>query len=186
MPNHCHNRLQVIGPGPSVAAFLAKASSPDALGERGLLSFHPFVPYPEVYAEPDRLCRRWDDLLRAVGPTLRETVEREMVEQGKMPPRPPSDGYSAGGRQWCCEHWGTQWEPYDTLLEHLDGGVVFSFLTSWTPPLKAVIAMGEQHPDLALTLEYEERWGGLRGVLRLEGGAVALEHGGDTHPARGG
>lgn len=39
MPNHCHNRLQVIGPGPSVAAFLAKASSPDTLGERGLLSF---------------------------------------------------------------------------------------------------------------------------------------------------
>ena len=67
--------------------------------------------------------------------------------------------------------WGTKWDvaisdetkfPETSISEISDTQVSYNFQTAWSPALPAIEALSLQHPNLQITLEYEEEqgWGG--------------------------
>lgn len=89
-------------------------------------------------------------------------------------------GYADGGKQGDTEYnwynfnnreWGTKWDVgvsdkvkySDTSLEDDDEGHLrYRFDTAWSPPTPAIEKLSEQHPEVTITLAYEEEggWGG--------------------------
>lgn len=103
--------------------------------------------------------------------------------------RPPEDkmdeyegvhGYKDGEKQGDSEfnwynfnnrEWGTKWDVAvsdgekhsDTQLNHEEENKLhYYFQTAWSPPLPVIEALSLQHPELEITLRYEEEqgWGG--------------------------
>lgn len=138
MPNHCENRLRVVGPPEALAAFVEKAQGPNIWGEQVPLTFHAFVPYPEKYAEADRRVR-----------ALIESGENRQEALGMS-------GFNNGGYSWCCNHWGTKWDAYDLVHSVHPHEANYDFSTAWSPPIPVIAAMAHQHPALEFELEYYE------------------------------
>ena len=103
--------------------------------------------------------------------------------------RPPEDkmdeyegvhGYKDGEKQGESEYnwynfnnreWGTKWDVavYDSekhsdthLIHEEETKLHYYFQTAWSPPLPVIEALSLQHPELEITLRYEEEqgWGG--------------------------
>jgi hypothetical protein len=66
--------------------------------------------------------------------------------------------------------WGTKWDVAvsdgqtysETQLNEEEGHLHYAFQTAWSPPLAVIEALALQHPELEITLNYEEEqgWGG--------------------------
>ena len=145
MPNHCENRLRVVGPPEALAAFVEKAQGPNIWGERVPLTYHAFVPYPEEYAEADRRVRA----LIESGENSLEVVK--------------TSGFNNGGYDWCCGRWGTKWDTYDLVYTIHPHEANYDFCSAWSPPLQVIAAMAHQHPELEFEFEYYEPGMGFAG-----------------------
>lgn len=163
MPNWCENDLMVSGPTARVRDFLVFASS-----ETTLFDFDRFIPYPEEWAAKDRV---WEAWLADPNPT------------GEM----PSDGFNAGGYEWCVERWGTKWNACRVNVGDATecGGelsAALHFDTAWSPPRPVILKASELFPDLRFDLRYFEGRGGFCGTCICEGGSVTRD---DTRPYSG-
>lgn len=138
MPNWCHNSLTISGSPAEILKFQEKAKREgDDEREETPLTFDAFVPEPEEFSdEPGVVMPRW---------------------------------YS-----WRVENWGTKWDanfsgPFiafgtdegaevtdGSTTEITEGDVAYQFDTAWSPPVAAVAAMAQQHPDLKIDLRYGE------------------------------
>lgn len=85
---------------------------------------------------------------------------------GKKQGETPFNWYNFNNREW-----GTKWDigvsdesKYsDTQLVSEEATKLhYYFQTAWSPPLQAIEKLSEQHPELQITLRYEEEqgWGG--------------------------
>lgn len=73
-----------------------------------------------------------------------------------------SAGYVADWYGWCVNHWGTKWDAYDVGPLTIDVGrskLQVQFVTAWSTPTHALVAMSEQFPELTFTVDSEEEWG---------------------------
>jgi hypothetical protein len=99
--------------------------------------------------------------------------------------RPPADkieeyegvhGYADGERQGDGEfnwynfnnrEWGTKWDVAisddnkfpETTMTDGETLVTYNFQTAWSPPVEAIEKLSEQHPELTITLDWEEEQG---------------------------
>lgn len=60
---------------------------------------------------------------------------------------------------WNCEFWGTKWDTDAELTEHAADHLQYVFDTAWAPPVAALVALSEQHPEVWMELEWEEEQG---------------------------
>jgi hypothetical protein len=166
MPNHCKNRMTVLGDTLDVDAFVKRANAPgpkyaphrwdvaDAI-RRGVdpysapkpqtLSFHAFIPIPE---EVQRL------------------------------------GYSDAGYEAERQLWGVKWGAYDdALVSHEPGCAVYVFTTAWAPPERFLETVSRELRGLTFMLSFDEEYPS-RGRFVVCGGIVnvlALDSGGGPH-----
>jgi len=72
---------------------------------------------------------------------------------------------------WNCENWGTKWDAGNPSRHLHPHGVAYTFDTAWSPPLQAMAHLSQQHPNLILTLEWEEEQG-FGGTFEFKNGEV--------------
>lgn len=91
-----------------------------------------------------------------------------------------SEDKTWGWYNWNCEHWGTKWDCSDVSIDvHGPDDVRYTFSTAWSPPVAAMIALSEQFPEVALSLEWEEEQG-YGGTLEFSGGTYWITDEYDT------
>lgn len=64
---------------------------------------------------------------------------------------------------WNLVNWGCKWDASDINVEATSAvSHLFYFNTPWAPPVHVIEALSTQHPNVTLTLVYEEEqgWGG--------------------------
>ena len=162
MPNWCECDLYIDGPRERVTAFLDAVKTEDSI-----FDFNRIIPYPERFADLDRIAAEWEQL-----PPERRTGAR------------PKDGYNQGGYDWCQENWGTKWRARDAALGYsscdpedslaTSRSVEINFRTPWCAPAPVVLRASELYPDLDFDLRYFERGMAFNGVYRCKAGK-ALE-----------
>lgn len=128
MPNHCTNKVSIIGSRADEFASAVNVATPhyppqgDWDNDRGPpevepFSFHAIVPIP-----PHVLASQWD-------PT---------------------------GYNWQRENWGTKWGAYDYgPVKHSKHSVTYTFDTAWSPPLP-VLRQASHRWGVVVALSYHE------------------------------
>ena len=154
MPNWCENDLVI------------KAKSKKDLDEiisfisnkKGDLDFNKIIPYPDEYAEKDKMADK-------------------MRKEGKK--NIPSDGYNSGGYQWCITNWGTKWNACSDSEEvkpAIKGNVaMYGFSTAWSPPEPIIIALGKKFPKANFSLKFYEGAMGFSGCLSMINGKIRTQ-----------
>lgn len=147
MPNWCYCELSVVGPIEERIRFKEFAK-----GNRPVLDFDVFIPYPEPYR------------------TMDET-SREMRDAGVPWKEIPKDGFNSGGYEWCIANWGTKWNASHAgdIIEK-PRSLLYKFSTAWSPPIPVVHAMTEIFPNLRFNLRFREEGMGFRGQLMIKNG----------------
>lgn len=156
MPNYAFNDLTITGSGGLVRDFLDRNQGRDRP-----LAFRAAVPYPEEYADQDR---------------VRERFETDYP--GAKPGEGPDSGYATGGRRWSFAHRATgadamkttRVSPYDIET----GSVTVIFSTVWSPPLPWLREVSERWPKLAFDLSSMDHNAGYEIDVRFRGGTEVL------------
>lgn len=148
MPNWCTNHLTITTDSAAELDALMEAIEGREEMDGAPLSFARFLPVPvEMANAPD--C------------DPRQTM-RIIAGEGE-----PADAYT-----WRLRRWGTKGDAYaGEVRERTDTSVTVMFLTAWSPPIPAMVALGEKFPA-QLTLIYHEQGIGFAGKLRTAAGAI--------------
>jgi hypothetical protein len=163
MPNWCENDLYVTGSREDVAKFqeFAKLKT-----NNKLISANSFIPYPEKFAIADEKCKLNREILNALPMALSINIG-DVHGWG-------TDGYNAGGYEWCIANWGTKWDLCDVQLveESMWSNnkiqVTYFFNTAWYPPIPIIEAMGKKFPSLEFRLDYFEQSAAFNGCMIIE------------------
>lgn len=186
MPNHCYNQLYVMGEPSDLDQFLAKidnAFEQFGLTEDGRFTFTAFVPYTDNVltgtSGTGKFVRRngvWESTslsqseadsagLEFYSGAYCEDSSGIVYTQFDMQDKGLVDWYS-----WNIDNWGTKWDAYSIDVERVqDNQLTIRFDSAWAPPSPVIHAMQEQHPELSITLEFEEPGMMFRGEIHEDG-----------------
>jgi hypothetical protein len=143
MPNWYKNDLALRGDPARIAAFRqAHIKTETHDGEVDTcLDFESVTPMPEALSR-----RRDADCLTLK--EIRAGVGRAAWEK--------HNAAAEAVIEWCCENWGTKWNPHLGVIEESPPDVLhLRFNTAWAPPIPAIRKLLEMWPDLKL----EHYWG---------------------------
>ena len=135
MPNWCNNTLELSHEDP---AMIERAKA--AFLEGKLLN--EFIPVPEdLHIVAGRVGDDSD-------PKQIKLVEQEELNRIKY-------GYSTW-YDYCVNEWGTKWDVGggDGSLQDIEGGVIITFDSAWSPPIAAYAQLQEQGFEI-LAMYYE-------------------------------
>lgn len=140
MPNHCQNRVTVLGPSADVAAFVAAAE-----GE-------------EQRYEPSRSEVEW---AAKGGPPIDRERKRSVFSFHALVPIPPeveAQSYDPAGYEAEKRLWGVKWGAYDVSRTVRDGRADYSFTTAWAPPYEFLLTVSELFKSLRFLISYSEEY----------------------------
>lgn len=83
----------------------------------------------------------------------------EVLDFDKLCPMPPEYLLDDTWYDWRMTHWNTKWECCGGTIDETDinkGGVVYDFLTAWSPPEGVIKAAARKFDMLNFWLEYAE------------------------------
>ena len=100
--------------------------------------------------------------------SIQKIVDAKLSFMTLVPP--PEGKYDY---DWCCENWGTKWEPEFNDLELIDSGdgdglLDVTFSSAWSPPVEAIATICAEY-NLQGRLEYFEGGVGFLGVAEFIG-----------------
>jgi hypothetical protein len=155
MPNYVENDLYVCGDPDKVADFLAAVGADKTPPD---FDFNAAIPYPEVFATRDKEAQElgWKGLKEKYGADA-------------------TDGFNAGGYEWCKANWGTKWTALRVLRRDKEVPCI-TFETAWNPPMPVIHALHAKFPDLTLHFEYFESGMQFCGGFTLRGITEAAEY----------
>ena len=143
MPNWCYNGLTINGDAGEIAKFREWLN-----GEQ--LTLQKIKPMP-------------DELSDTVSPTPKGDEEKAKLLAEK---------YGATSwYDWHINNWGTKWDVEMQESDHdtTNTGIVYWFDSAWSPPVKAIAALGKLFPNLSLRLTYREDGMQFAGVTTVNG-----------------
>ncbi|MBI5933824.1 MAG: hypothetical protein HY867_08960 [Chloroflexi bacterium] len=124
MPNWCENELTISGPDVQKVLNAIRSEAHDDEDAR-LLDFDKIIPYPREYRELDQRAHEYQEKLRAIDkndPNRQSQLEALAAEYDAEPGAPwIKDGFNSGGYEWCCEFWGSKWQPAHVSLTLRNG-----------------------------------------------------------------
>lgn len=196
MPNHCLNTLSISASNPSyidsfidkiVRAF-EKYGSYSRGGDK--FTFAAFVPPTENVLNGSS---GHASFVRQRGVWERTTLTAEQAEEQGL--EYYRGEYGTDGRgvvytklemeylglvdwyNWNIANWGTKWDAYDVQLDRQDDNyLAIHFSSAWSPPEPVVHAMQEQHPELAISMEFDESGMMFRGSIETDGSVYTEEY----------
>lgn len=168
MPNWCHNTLIVTGPEEALSRFDDAHRTRDKDGAPAF-TFQGSVPRPTILGLMQSGFRDID------GEQVKVWWMRngEAVRIADRTLQFLRDRYGATNwYDWGLKHWGTKWDAGEAGFEASPGGRLYTFSTAWGPPGEWVQKASAAHPELTLTIEYDEPGMCFAGTFRVAGGAV--------------
>jgi hypothetical protein len=156
MPNHCVNRLTVLGPEADVAAFVDAAHGP-----------------VQKY-EPSDIDLRF---AKAEGkdPRGRVVSEFSFHQLIPIPAEVEAQTYDPAGYEAEQELWGVKWGAY--AVSRLDGApdrAEYRFTTAWAPPFEFLQRVSAKWPTLRFLLSFGEEYP-TRGRFVIANGATVFQ-----------
>lgn len=146
MPNHVYNTMTIVADEERLDAFLDKAK------QTYVTKYRDFFQEGQPILEQEQSSKF---SFRAFVPTpTGNDYDEHLDEEGKLQ-QPWYD--------WNVLNWSTKWDAYELEIDrHSPTSVTISFQTAWSPPEKVYKAIASQHPDLFISVYYEEEqgWGG--------------------------
>lgn len=119
MPNWNENELSITGPDVNRVLETIRSQSDDDDDIR-LFDFNTIIPYPQIYQDMDRRAEEYRERLQTIAnddPERKQKLEALGAEYGVEPGTPwIKDGFNSGGYEWCCDMWGTKWQPCNIHL----------------------------------------------------------------------
>lgn len=148
MPNWCTNHLTITTDSATELDAIMEAIKGRDEMDGAPLSFARFLPVPaELIGAPEGDPRQ---------------VTRIIAGRGE-----PVDVHT-----WRLRRWGANGDAYaGEVRERSATSLTVEFFTAWSPPLPAMIALGEKFP-VQLTLLYHEQGNGFAGKLRMTAGVI--------------
>jgi len=119
MPNWTENELTISGPDVNK---VLEAIRSDSIHDQDMriLDFNRIIPYPQIYRDMDKRAEEYREKLHAIAkddPERQQKLEALGAEYGVESGTPwLKDGYNSGGYEWCCDAWGTKWQPCNVHL----------------------------------------------------------------------
>ncbi len=145
MTNWCENILTVYGPSNELNDFRELNRGPTRTEAKALsLAFSAKVPIPPLMPEwsplevPNLFWNRHGEELMLGTECFRPRNVLRLADD-------PDD--------WCREHWGTRFEPFDVSVQRGDAQLEYTFLTAWNPPDLWLTRVAAQHPMLSFQLD---------------------------------
>lgn len=149
MPNWVFNNLHLEGSAEDLQKVKAQLNAPYTRGSETFSN--PVISFWNIVRPPEDKIEEYEGV--------------HGFADGKRQGDSPFNWYNFNNREW-----GTKWDVavYDnakyseTQLNEEEGHLHYSFQTAWSPPLAVIEALSLQHPELEITLNYEEEqgWGG--------------------------
>jgi len=151
MPNWCYNTIHIEGNNDDLAELKTMMKGD------GDFDFNKILPYPKKYANRDRDCQRYEELMarkQTKGLTQKDTKEAMIIKfkydiNGNAI---VTDGYNSGGYEWCCNNWGTKWNAREASLDEGDRCLDYSFDTPWGAPMPVFLALSNLFPNLTFDI----------------------------------
>ena len=162
MTSFVENELYVDGSREDVERFKEEAA-----GENGCLDMNSFIPYPVQFSKQDEVHRLWiDDAIRKAesrGEVFSDDQKLDFFFRRRFhSEEAPPDGFASGGKEWCCENWGTKWNfCRSTLVFEEDNFLVYEFKLSTILRYQSFSRWGNDFRCLALNS------GTLKALLKL-------------------
>ncbi len=174
MPNWCYNGLTIEGNPESITKLVEQMNSPfHMVHDSWDTTTQSYTKKDTFYSSPIFSC--WN----IIKPTDMEAYQGQPDHS-----LPIEEAMKYKGDSWYefnNREWGTKWDVAvsednkypETYMEgpvaNGDNLVVYyNFNTAWSPPIAAIEKLSAQHPNLLMTLSYEEEtgWGGEAEILR--------------------
>lgn len=199
MPNHCMNTLYVNSNNrEDMDAFIAKMErafdeygTPDGDEDKfGKFTFAAFVPPTEVvlngvsgYGTFIRQDGVWERTTLTVDEAREQghevysgrygsTVDGLIYTAPEMEEAGLVDWYT-----WNVDNWGTKWDAYEVEFDRYHGDTLeIRFESAWSPPTPVVRAMQKQHPELYISMEFDEPNMLFRGAVNEDGSEYTEEY----------
>jgi hypothetical protein len=160
MPNWCTNMISIKGESEGHIKDICEALKSDT----SIFDFNKIIPYPEKYAELDRIADEW-----------RGTDGKPRFSSKDQA---PVDGFNQGGHEWVYKNWGTKWNvdsKFIAVSRPDEDQVVFCFDTAWSPPTPVIQKLSELFPTAGIVLRFKEPDMEEKGLLSFKAGSVFEE-----------
>ena len=121
------------------------------------------------------------DYIEEVKSTANENSSGLFGIRFPMPDGIWEQGNGWAGVEWCSENWGTKWDvslkSWEPIVfeEESASRLHIVFDTAWSPPVKYVLRLSEQLPDVRFELAYAEQGMGFAGTQIIVNGEVVEE-----------
>lgn len=153
MPNWVFNNLHIEGSAEDLKKVKAQLNAP---------YIRKHKEGQDIYSNP--IIAFWN-IVRPPEDKLDEYNGVHGFADGESQGNTPLNWYNFNNREW-----GTKWDVAicdgqkysETHFNEEDGNLHYSFQTAWSPPLAVIDALSLQHPEVEITMNYEEEqgWGG--------------------------
>lgn len=144
MPNWCMNNLRVDGSKAAINAFKKW------LGEDGF-KLNKIAPLPKEL-----------DGTTSPNPNAKSKEAKALVKKFG------ADNWY----DWQVANWGTKWDVDAEVSDLGDKSISINFDSAWSPPVAAIIKLGELFPKLEFALTYQEGGMCFAGKLTVKGDEV--------------
>lgn len=171
MPNWVYNNLSIEGTEEAIAKVKAQLNKPLVKqygeDEKATTYSNPIFSFWNIIAPPED--------------KLEEYFGTHGFADGKKQGESEYNWYNFNNAKW-----GTKWDvavsdnekfPETEITGESATHISYRFNTAWSPPLPVIEELSAQHPELEITLEYEEEqgWGG-EILFTEEGSSVISEY----------
>ena len=152
MPNHCNNRLTILGPPERVKAFVAKANGAQQRYKASSIDIH-------WWKEACNKAKAQGEE-PPIHPNLK--IDTSVFSFHQLVPIPAAtmkkayypDGYQAEHRLW-----GVKWGAYQVKLVYSnEKGAEYEFDTAWAPPEVFLERVSYKWPDLIFVCSWAEEF----------------------------
>ena len=90
-----------------------------------------------------------------------------------IPPEVLAAGYKAAGQTWEFEHWSCHvGARHAAVVDQWEGGLVYQFLTDWTPAVRFVEEVSRAWVALVFVLSYQEPRAAFEGLASAHAGTL--------------
>jgi hypothetical protein len=192
MPNHVHNRLEILG-SPEEVTRIREAIKGGPWNDGGIaaIDFNKIIPMPAVLRERDGIMHIPTGLLQRVanGEETAECAAEEwakatktsavvfpsLVKQIDWQSRCLHDTGFTSWYDWSVENWGTKWNAYGTP-DRRDTDSTIWFDTAWSVPQPVIEALTAMFPEVTFCITWaDEDTGNNCGSVTLRNGEM-LSH----------
>jgi hypothetical protein len=173
LPNHCRNKLTLIGPDVDVQHFVDRADAPGQVWHENLKRYQAEHTHEKIEGAIDVTAP--DDVVESIAESHRSVLQFSAFVP--IPNYEPGADYDQIGYKGERDAWGCKWGAYseriveNVLMSSSKRRVTYEFQTAWNPPHKFLEKVSAMYPNIVFLLSYAEE-NPTRGRWMIQDGVI--------------